>query len=157
MLLTQVINVGADRLEDPQPQESQQADERQVEGVGRLARSREHGFELQVRQPEGGRLRWHGRAAYVVGGRVLQDVLDDTGPIEPGDDRQPTGDRGRLVPPDVLKPPQVELEVVAMRGQRGELSVLAPGEEHSEVGLSVRAGGPAVARQVGEGRQAEFG
>jgi hypothetical protein len=88
VLLAQIVDVGANRLEDPQAEESQQADEPEVERVGRFASGREHGFELQVRQPKGGRLWRHGRATHVVRRGVLQDAVDDTGPIEAGDDRQ---------------------------------------------------------------------
>ena len=50
VFLAQVVDVGADGLEDPQ---AEQAYEREVELVARLSRGGEQGLELQVRQPEG--------------------------------------------------------------------------------------------------------
>ena len=93
MLLAQVVDIGADRLEDPQAEQAQEADEGEVVGVGRFPGGGEHGFELQVRQPEGGRLRRHGRSADVVGWRVLQHAVDDAGSVEASDDGQPARDR----------------------------------------------------------------
>ncbi len=49
VLLSEVADVRADRLEDPQSAWPQKAHERKVKGVGRLPRSGEHGLELQVR------------------------------------------------------------------------------------------------------------
>jgi len=64
---------------------------------------------------------------------VFQHAVDDAGPVEASDDGQTSGDRGGLEPSDVLHPPQVQLEIVALRVQRRELPVLAPDEEDPEV------------------------
>ncbi len=79
---------------------------------------------------------------------MLEDAVDDAGPVEARDDGQPAGHRGRLEPADVLHPPQVELEIVALGVKRRELPVLAPAEEDPQVGLRVLARGAAVPRQV---------
>ncbi len=88
---------------------------------------------LQVGESQGRRLRRHGRPPDVVRRRVFKDSVDDAGAVEASDDGQPSGDGGGLEPSDVLHPPQIQLEVVALRVQRRELSVLTPGEEDPEV------------------------
>src|SRR5215468_9816337 len=47
---------------------------------------------------------------------VLQDAVDDTGPVEPGRDGEPPGHRGGLEPADLLHPPDVQLQVRSLRG-----------------------------------------
>ena len=54
MLLAQVVDVGADGLEDAQPAKSEQAHEGEVERVAGLSGGGEHGLELQMRQAERG-------------------------------------------------------------------------------------------------------
>jgi hypothetical protein len=105
VLLAQVVDVRADRLEDPQSKQAQQAHEREVKGVGRLSGGGEHRLELQVRQPEGRGLRRDARSADVVGRRVRKDAVDDAGPVEARDDGQPAGHCGGLKAPHVLQPP----------------------------------------------------
>jgi len=87
---------------------------------------------------------------------VFEDVIYDAGPVEARDDGEPPGHRGGLEPPHVLQPPQVQLEVVALRSQRREVPIMAPVEEHPQVGLGVFARGAAVARQVGNRREAKL-
>jgi hypothetical protein len=88
-------------------------------------------------QTKGRRLGRHGRSADVVGRGVLEDAVGDAGPVEAGDNGKPTGDGRRLEPADVLHPPQVQLEVVSLRVEMGELPLLTPSEEHPQIGLLV--------------------
>jgi hypothetical protein len=67
----------------------------------------EYGLELQVREAESGRLRWHSWALDVLGGGVVQDAIDHGGLVEPRDDREPARDRGRLEVTDLLHPSDV--------------------------------------------------
>ena len=62
----------------------------------------------------------------MLGERVLHDPVDGAGPVEPGRNREPAGHRRRLEPADLLHPPDVELEVRTMGGQRvqGEWRIL---------------------------------
>ena len=52
MFFSEVVNVGADGLEDPQPEQTQQAHQREVERSGGLPGGGEHCLELQVGQSE---------------------------------------------------------------------------------------------------------
>ena len=52
---------------------------------------------------------------------MLKDAVDDAGPVEAGDHRQPAGDRRGLVPADLLQPAHVELDVRPGGGQRIEV------------------------------------
>ncbi len=52
MLFSEVVNVGADGLEDPQPEQAEQAHQREVERAARLPGGGQHRLELQVRQSE---------------------------------------------------------------------------------------------------------
>jgi hypothetical protein len=52
VLLTQVVDVGADGLEDPPTEQAEQAHGREVERVARLSGRSEHRLELEVRQPK---------------------------------------------------------------------------------------------------------
>lgn len=83
VFLAQVVDVCADGLEDPQPEKAEQAHKREVVRVARLPCGGEHGLELQVRQAERGRLRWNGRSSDVLGRGMLQDPVDDAGPVSP--------------------------------------------------------------------------
>lgn len=129
VLLAEVVDIRANGFEDSQAEQAQQADEGEVEGVGRLPCGGEHGFKLEVGEPERGRLRWDPRTPYVVGGRVLKDAIDYTGSVEARDDRQPSRNRRWLEPTHVLQPAQVQLQIVTLGGQWGELAVTAPLEE----------------------------
>jgi hypothetical protein len=156
VLFAEVVDVRADGLEDPQPQKTKQAHQCEVERVGRHPGGGEHSLELKARQPEGGGFRRDGRAADVVGWRVFQDAVDEAGPIEAGNHGQPPGDGGGLEPADVLHPPQVQLEVVALCAQRRELARLTPREEHPQVRLSVLMRDAPIAREVSDSRQSEL-
>jgi hypothetical protein len=52
MLLTEVADIGAAGFEDPQAQEPEHRHDGKIVVVGREAGGGEHGFELQVGQPE---------------------------------------------------------------------------------------------------------
>lgn len=54
VLFAHVGDVGASGLEDPQPQEPEHGHESEVTGTGGLPGGGEQGFEVQVREPEGG-------------------------------------------------------------------------------------------------------
>lgn len=93
------------------------------------------------------------RSADILGRRVLEDLIDDTDAVEAGQDREPPGDGGGLVPADLLKPPQVELDVRAL-GLEGMQSVVGcPAGEAAKVGLSVGPGLTLVPGEVGSYRQ----
>jgi hypothetical protein len=54
VFLSEVADVGAAGFEDPQPEQSEHGDQREVVRVGRLPGGGDQGFELEVAQPEGG-------------------------------------------------------------------------------------------------------
>ncbi len=54
VFLAQVADVGGGGFEDPQPEQAEHGDQREVGRVGRGPRRGEHGFELQVGQAESG-------------------------------------------------------------------------------------------------------
>jgi hypothetical protein len=54
----------------------------------------------------------------VLCGGMLQDAVDDAVSAEPGRDREPPGHGGGPEPPDLLHPPDVQLQVRPTGGQR---------------------------------------
>ena len=80
---------------------------------------------------------------------MLQDAVQDAGPVEPGRYREPPGHGGGLEPADLLHPADVELEVRPPGGQRIQATLGAPGQVAAQVGLGVLAGGALEAGQVG--------
>ena len=54
VFFAEVVDVRAGGFEDPQAEQAEQADQREVVPVRRLAGGGEQRFELQVGQPEGG-------------------------------------------------------------------------------------------------------
>jgi hypothetical protein len=80
---------------------------------------------------------------------MLQHAVEDASPVAPGRDREPPGDCGGLEPADLLHPPDVQLQVRALRGQRVQAALGAPGQVAAEVGFGARAGGALEAGQVG--------
>jgi hypothetical protein len=54
VFLAEVADVGAAGFEDPQPEQAEHGDQREVVRVGRLPCAGDQGFELEVAQPEGG-------------------------------------------------------------------------------------------------------
>ncbi|MCA1783838.1 MAG: hypothetical protein LC679_17195 [Intrasporangiaceae bacterium] len=137
VLLAQVLNVRPAGFEDPQPEQTQHRHQREVVDVGGLPGGGEHRLELQVGQAQGGRLGRDVGPANVLGWGVRQDLVDHAGPVEPGHDRDPAADRGRLVPAHFLHPPHIQLDVGPLRGQRVQAAFLAPGDEGAQVGLAV--------------------
>ena len=85
----------------------------------------------------------------MLGGRVLHDSVDDAGPVEPGRHGEPPGDGRGPEPADLLHPPDVQLQVRPLRGQRVQAMLGAPGQVAAQVGFGVLAGGALEAGQVG--------
>ncbi|WP_406045590.1 hypothetical protein OG799_14595 [Micromonospora sp. NBC_00898] len=54
VFLAEVADVGAAGVEDPQPEQAEHGDQREVVRVGRSPRGGDPGLELEVAQPEGG-------------------------------------------------------------------------------------------------------
>jgi hypothetical protein len=104
-------NVGARGFEDPQAEEAEHRDEGEVVRAGRFASSGEHCFELQVRESQGGRLGRHRWLTDVLGWRMLLDGVDDRGPVEPCEHREPPRNRGWLEAAGFLHPPDIQLQV----------------------------------------------
>ena len=69
----------------------------------------------------------------MLGGRVLQDTVQDAGPVEPGHDGEPAGHRGGLESADFLHMPDVELEVRPVGSQRVLALLGAPGKVAAQV------------------------
>jgi hypothetical protein len=84
---------------------------------------------------------------------VLQDAVQDAGPVEPGCDRESPGDGGGLEPADLLHRPDVQLQVRPLRGQRVQAVLGAPGQVAAEIRIGVLAGGAFEAGQVRGHRQ----
>jgi hypothetical protein len=84
---------------------------------------------------------------------VLHDAVQDAGPVEPGRDREPPGHGGRLEPADLSHPPDAELEVRPLGGQRVQAALGAPGQVAAQVRSGVLAGGALEAGQVGGRRE----
>jgi hypothetical protein len=70
VFLAEVDDVGAGGFEDPQAEQPEHGDQGEVVRVARLAGGCEHGLELQVGQPECGRLGWHVGSADISAGEV---------------------------------------------------------------------------------------
>jgi hypothetical protein len=60
---------------------------------------------------------------------VLEDTVDDAGPVEAGHHRHPTRDLGRLEPAGLLHPADVQVEVRTGSRQRVQSSVCTPQQE----------------------------
>jgi hypothetical protein len=87
---------------------------------------------------------------------VLQDPVDDTGPVEPRGHGEAPGDGGGLEAADLLHPPDVQLQVRAARGQRVQPVPCAPGEEAAQIGCGVLTGGALEPGQLGGHGQPEL-
>jgi len=138
VFLAEISDIGAGRLEDAQPQQSQHRYQSEVVAIRRLAASGQHGLELQVRQPEGRGLRRHGGPSDVLRRGMLQSTVDDAGAIEAGDHRGAAGHRRRLVPAGLLQPPDVQLQVTPRGRERVEIPDSAPVEEDPKIGVGVQ-------------------
>jgi hypothetical protein len=62
---------------------------------------------------------------------VLQDAVEGAGAVEPGHNREPPGHGGGLEPADLLHPPDVQLQVRALRGERVQAPLGAPGHPYA--------------------------
>ena len=87
---------------------------------------------------------------------MLQQAVDDAGPVEPGGDREAPGDGGGLEPADFLHPPDVQLQVRAACGQRVQAMFRGPGQEAAQVGFGVVTGGAFETGQVGSHREPQL-
>jgi hypothetical protein len=141
VFLAEVADVRAGGFEDPQAQQPEHGHQREVVPVGGLAGGGEQRLELQVRESEGRRLGRHGRTAHILGWRVVQDAVDDAGPVEPGGDRKAPGNRRGPEQADLLHPPDIQLQMRAP-GQEGiQAAFGTPGEIAAQVGVGVFSGG----------------
>jgi len=109
------------------PQQAEHGYQREVIPVRRLPGGGEQRPGLQVGESQGRRFGGHRGAAHVLSGRMLQHAVQDASPVEPGCDREPAGYRGGPEPADFLHPPDVELQVRALGGQRVQAVLGAPG------------------------------
>jgi hypothetical protein len=64
----------------------------------------------------------------VLSGGMLQDAVDDAGSVEASRYREPPGHSGGLESPDLLHPPDVQLQVRPAGGQRVKAAPGAPGK-----------------------------
>jgi hypothetical protein len=78
VFLTEIADAGTAGFEDPQPEQAEQRDQGEVVQVGRQPRRGDQRFELQMPQSEGWGLGRHRWSSDVVGGRVRQDLVDDS-------------------------------------------------------------------------------
>jgi len=137
VFLPEVADVDAGGFEDPQPEQAQHHHQREIAIVGGLPGGGEHRLELQMGQPQRGRVGRHSRAAHVLGRRARQPAVDHAGAVETRQHRDPPRHRGRLEPARLLHPSDVPLQVRALRGQRLHAMLTAPGHEHTQVGSGV--------------------
>ena len=77
VFFAEVGDVQAGGFEDPQTEQSEQADQREVVPVGRLPGGGQQRLQLQVGQPEGRRLGRHAGAADVLGRGVLHSAAPE--------------------------------------------------------------------------------
>ena len=94
--------------------------------VGGTGGGGQQGLELQVGEPEGGRLGRHGGPADVLGRGPVQHAVDDAGPVEACGHREPPGHGGGLEPAGFLHLPDVQLQVRPPGGQRVQAALSAP-------------------------------
>lgn len=99
-------------------------------------------------QTEGRRLWRHMGTADVLGRRVLKDPVDNAGPVEPTQHREPPGHSRGLQPPDLLHPTQVELHMHSSCLKRCQVMLEAPEEVGVQVRGRVRSRLALVASQV---------
>jgi hypothetical protein len=71
---------------------------------------------------------------------MLQDSVDGAGAVEPGRDGEPPGDGGGLEPAGFLHPPDVQLQVETLDGQRVQAVIGAPGEGAAQVRFGMLTG-----------------
>jgi hypothetical protein len=115
-LQSQVLDIGAGGLRDPQPDEREQRDEGVLGGRAVLGGGQE-GTELVAVQGGGTRLVVQPRSADVRGGRVVDQLFLDGVPVEPGDGGQPPG-HGRAGTPERFQFPGERLDVGPADGEQ---------------------------------------
>ncbi len=98
------VDVRAGCLENAQTKESEHGDQGEVVDVLGVTRRTDHRLKLQMAQTEGRRLWWDVGTADVLGRRVLKDPVDNAGPVEPTQHREPPRHSRGLQPPDLLHP-----------------------------------------------------
>jgi hypothetical protein len=86
---------------------------------------------------------------------MLQDAVEDAGPVKPGCDRGPAGDGGGPEPADLLHPPDVQLQMRPPRGQRVQAALGAPGQVAAQIRFGVLTGRALEAGQVGSRCQSQ--
>jgi hypothetical protein len=84
---------------------------------------------------------------------MLQDTIDDAGPVEPRGDREPPGDRRGLEPADLLHPPDVQLQMRAPGQERVQASLGTPGEIAAQIGVGMVSGGALEPGKIGSYRE----
>src|SRR5258708_6135908 len=84
---------------------------------------------------------------------MLQDTIDDAGPVEPGGDREPPGDRRGLEPADLLHPPDVQLPVRAPGQERVQAPLGTPGEIAAQLRVGMVWGGAFEPGKIGSYRE----
>jgi hypothetical protein len=114
------------------------------------------GFELQVGESQGGRLGRYDWPPDVLGGRLIQDTIIDSGPAEAGGDGKPARNRGRFEPAHFLHPADLELQVRPVCRLRIKAPVSAPDQEAAEIRARVIARSAGKPGQVSGGRQVEL-
>ena len=92
----------------------------------------------------------------MLSGGMLQDAVDDAGSVEAGRYREPPGHGGGPESPDLLHPPDVQLQVRPVGGQRVKAPLGAPGQVAAQVRFGVLTGGALEAGQVGGHRQPQL-
>ena len=156
VFLAEVGDIQAGGFEDPQPKEPEKADQREVEPVRSLPGGGQQRLELEVSEAEGRGFCRDVWPADVFGRGVFEQAVDDRGAVEPGDDRHPSGGRGRLEPADLLHPAHIQLDLWTRGRQWIDPPLGAPGQECAQVGLGVRpreCREPAEVRGDGDAKQ----
>lgn len=84
---------------------------------------------------------------------MLENAVNDAGPVEAADDRRSARDCRWLEPANLLHPPHVELDMRSLRRQWIQLMFGASDEEGPKVGLHVHPGLALVPGEVCRDRQ----
>jgi hypothetical protein len=90
----------ASKIRSPTRQHHHQ---REIAIVAGLPGGGEHRLELQMGQPQRGRVGRHSRAAHVLGRRVRQRAVDHAGAVATRQHRDPPRHRGRLEPAGLVR------------------------------------------------------
>jgi len=80
---------------------------------------------------------------------MFQDTVKRAGPVKADRYREPPGHGGGPEPADLLHPPDVQLQMRPLGGQRIQAPLGAPGQVTAQVGFGVLAGGALEPGQVG--------